>query len=136
MLDHWVSERSDLHLIQVGYNFVLRLPFQYCLQFSRLFYVGAREGQMPMVLTMINRTTRTPIPAVMLTVSLNCLRLSAVLSIRFAPSGTALDCVSGALEERLLTDQLHPNHLLASHWCRHRRIVLLAKDYARRRKAY
>ncbi|VDL78005.1 unnamed protein product [Nippostrongylus brasiliensis] len=34
---------------------------------SRLFYVGAREGQMPMVLTMINRTTRTPIPAVMLT---------------------------------------------------------------------
>ncbi|EPB69181.1 hypothetical protein ANCCEY_11731 [Ancylostoma ceylanicum] len=31
---------------------------------SRLFYVGAREGQMPMVLTMINKNTRTPIPAV------------------------------------------------------------------------
>ncbi|CAI4228367.1 unnamed protein product [Auanema sp. JU1783] len=34
---------------------------------SRLFYVGAREGQMPVVLTMINKTTRTPIPAVLLT---------------------------------------------------------------------
>ncbi|RCN44255.1 Asc-type amino acid transporter 1 domain protein [Ancylostoma caninum] len=31
---------------------------------SRLFYVGAREGQMPWVLTMINKNTRTPIPAV------------------------------------------------------------------------
>ncbi|KAK5983619.1 Large neutral amino acids transporter small subunit 1, partial [Trichostrongylus colubriformis] len=34
---------------------------------SRLFYVGAREGQMPQVLTMINKHTRTPIPAVILT---------------------------------------------------------------------
>uniref|UniRef100_A0A1I7XJH0 AA_permease domain-containing protein n=1 Tax=Heterorhabditis bacteriophora TaxID=37862 RepID=A0A1I7XJH0_HETBA len=34
---------------------------------SRLFYVGAREGQMPQVLTMINKNTRTPIPAVLLT---------------------------------------------------------------------
>uniref|UniRef100_A0A912MSM0 AA_permease domain-containing protein n=1 Tax=Haemonchus contortus TaxID=6289 RepID=A0A912MSM0_HAECO len=34
---------------------------------SRLFYVGAREGQMPQVLTMINKTTRTPIPAVIVT---------------------------------------------------------------------
>ncbi|KJH47281.1 Asc-type amino acid transporter 1 domain protein [Dictyocaulus viviparus] len=33
---------------------------------SRLFYVGAREGQMPVVLTMINKTTRTPIPSVVL----------------------------------------------------------------------
>ncbi|CAI5448887.1 unnamed protein product [Caenorhabditis angaria] len=34
---------------------------------SRLFYSGAREGQMPLVLTMINKNTRTPIPAVILT---------------------------------------------------------------------
>ncbi|CAJ0937796.1 unnamed protein product, partial [Mesorhabditis belari] len=34
---------------------------------SRLFYVGAREGQMPQVFTMINKDTRTPIPAVVLT---------------------------------------------------------------------
>lgn len=36
---------------------------------SRLFYVGARKGQMPQLLTMVNPTTRTPIPAVILTVS-------------------------------------------------------------------
>ncbi|KAI1724703.1 amino acid permease domain-containing protein [Ditylenchus destructor] len=34
---------------------------------SRLFYVGAREGQMPLVLTMINKETRTPVPAIILT---------------------------------------------------------------------
>uniref|UniRef100_A0A0N4ZBP1 Large neutral amino acids transporter small subunit 1 n=1 Tax=Parastrongyloides trichosuri TaxID=131310 RepID=A0A0N4ZBP1_PARTI len=34
---------------------------------SRLFYVGAREGQMPLVLTMINKSTKTPIPAVIFT---------------------------------------------------------------------
>uniref|UniRef100_A0A0N5C655 Large neutral amino acids transporter small subunit 1 n=1 Tax=Strongyloides papillosus TaxID=174720 RepID=A0A0N5C655_STREA len=34
---------------------------------SRLFYVGAREGQMPIVLTMINKSTKTPIPAVIFT---------------------------------------------------------------------
>ncbi|CAB3400501.1 unnamed protein product [Caenorhabditis bovis] len=34
---------------------------------SRLFYCGAREGQMPNVLTMINKSTKTPIPAVVLT---------------------------------------------------------------------
>lgn len=34
---------------------------------SRLFYVGAREGHMPLVLTMINKQTRTPIPAVVFT---------------------------------------------------------------------
>uniref|UniRef100_A0A183C456 AA_permease domain-containing protein n=1 Tax=Globodera pallida TaxID=36090 RepID=A0A183C456_GLOPA len=31
---------------------------------SRLFYVGAREEQMPIVLTMINKQTRTPVPAI------------------------------------------------------------------------
>jgi L-type amino acid transporter 8 len=36
---------------------------------SRLFYVGAREGQMPEILTMVNPKTHTPIPAVALTVS-------------------------------------------------------------------
>ncbi|VDM65812.1 unnamed protein product [Strongylus vulgaris] len=34
---------------------------------SRLFYCGAREGQMPTLLTMINKKLRTPIPAVALT---------------------------------------------------------------------
>ncbi|CAI5455584.1 unnamed protein product [Caenorhabditis angaria] len=34
---------------------------------SRLFYCGAREGQMPEVLTMVNKQTKTPIPAVLLT---------------------------------------------------------------------
>ncbi|PIC16424.1 hypothetical protein B9Z55_023032 [Caenorhabditis nigoni] len=34
---------------------------------SRLFYCGAREGQMPNVLTMVNKQTKTPIPAVILT---------------------------------------------------------------------
>ncbi|GMT05746.1 hypothetical protein PENTCL1PPCAC_27920 [Pristionchus entomophagus] len=34
---------------------------------SRLFYVGAREGHMPMVLTMINKNTRTPLTAVVFT---------------------------------------------------------------------
>uniref|UniRef100_A0A915DWX6 Large neutral amino acids transporter small subunit 1 n=1 Tax=Ditylenchus dipsaci TaxID=166011 RepID=A0A915DWX6_9BILA len=45
---------------------------------SRLFYVGAREGQMPLVLTMINKSTRTPVSAVILTglLSLGYLGLS------------------------------------------------------------
>ncbi|KAK0397542.1 hypothetical protein QR680_002164 [Steinernema hermaphroditum] len=45
---------------------------------SRLFYVGAREGHMPTVLTMINKNTRTPIPAVVTTglLSLGYLTLS------------------------------------------------------------
>ncbi|EYB90057.1 hypothetical protein Y032_0224g2731 [Ancylostoma ceylanicum] len=34
---------------------------------SRLFCSGAREGQMPVLLTMINRRLRTPIPAVVFT---------------------------------------------------------------------
>ncbi|MFH4984574.1 hypothetical protein AB6A40_011283 [Gnathostoma spinigerum] len=46
---------------------------------SRLFYVGAREGHMPVVLTMINKRTRTPIPAVIFTglLSLAFLTLSS-----------------------------------------------------------
>uniref|UniRef100_A0A0N5AX82 Large neutral amino acids transporter small subunit 1 n=1 Tax=Syphacia muris TaxID=451379 RepID=A0A0N5AX82_9BILA len=43
---------------------------------SRLFYVGAREGHMPLVLTMINKQTRTPIPAVILTGVLSLAYLS------------------------------------------------------------
>lgn len=35
---------------------------------SRLFYAGAREGQMPRMLTMINEGTLTPMPAVIFTV--------------------------------------------------------------------
>ncbi|CAJ0947136.1 unnamed protein product, partial [Mesorhabditis belari] len=42
---------------------------------SRLFYVGAREGQMPRVLTMINKQTRTPVPAVLFTGFLSLLYL-------------------------------------------------------------
>ena len=44
---------------------------------SRLFYVGAREGQMPQVLTMINTSTRTPIPAVIFLV--NITKFKAIL---------------------------------------------------------
>ncbi|KAI6212904.1 Large neutral amino acids transporter small subunit 1 [Aphelenchoides besseyi] len=46
---------------------------------SRLFYVGAREGQMPELLTMIHGKTRTPIPAVLATgiLSLAFLSLSS-----------------------------------------------------------
>ncbi|KAK6733279.1 hypothetical protein RB195_017183 [Necator americanus] len=50
---------------------------------SRLFYCGAREGQMPVLLTMINRRLRTPIPAVTFTcvVSIGYLFLSSNLYV-------------------------------------------------------
>ncbi|CAJ0608665.1 unnamed protein product [Cylicocyclus nassatus] len=50
---------------------------------SRLFYVGAREGQMPVVLTMINKRLRTPIPAVIFTclVSIGYLFISSNLYV-------------------------------------------------------
>lgn len=44
---------------------------------ARLFYSGAREGQMPAVLTMINKKTKTPIPAVILTGALSIAYLLA-----------------------------------------------------------
>ncbi|EYB90069.1 hypothetical protein Y032_0224g2736 [Ancylostoma ceylanicum] len=37
------------------------------IHLTRLFYCGAREGQMPVLLTMINKRLRTPIPAVIFT---------------------------------------------------------------------
>ncbi|VDN06632.1 unnamed protein product [Thelazia callipaeda] len=53
---------------------------------SRLFYVGAREGHMPLILTMINKKTRTPIPAVIFT---------GILSIAFlALSGNVFSLIN------------------------------------------
>lgn len=43
---------------------------------SRLFYVGAREGHMPELLTMVNPKTHTPIPAVALTGLLSIMYLA------------------------------------------------------------
>ncbi|KAI6230831.1 Large neutral amino acids transporter small subunit 1 [Aphelenchoides fujianensis] len=43
---------------------------------SRLFYVGAQEGQMPQLLTMVHSKTRTPIPAVLATGGLSLAFLS------------------------------------------------------------
>ncbi|ETN73971.1 amino acid permease [Necator americanus] len=50
---------------------------------SRLFYCGAREGQMPVLLTMINKRLRTPIPAVVFTcvVSIGYLFMSSNLYV-------------------------------------------------------
>jgi L-type amino acid transporter 8 len=54
---------------EAGYNVVhpLRSANGVIFTSSRLFYVGARTGQMPEILTMINHKTRTPIPAVLAT---------------------------------------------------------------------
>ncbi|KIH59073.1 hypothetical protein ANCDUO_10709, partial [Ancylostoma duodenale] len=41
----------------------------FCSRFFRLFFVAAREGQMPAVLKLINKRFRTPVPAVIFTVS-------------------------------------------------------------------
>ncbi|KAK6019102.1 hypothetical protein OSTOST_15276, partial [Ostertagia ostertagi] len=48
---------------------------------SRLFFCGAREGQMPVILTMINKKHRTPIPAVIFTVSSYVMQISLYLFI-------------------------------------------------------
>ena len=48
---------------------------------SRLFFAGAREGQMPGALTMISITRTTPVPSVIV---ISCLSL-AYLTSRFVP---------------------------------------------------
>ncbi|EYC09513.1 hypothetical protein Y032_0060g3160 [Ancylostoma ceylanicum] len=55
---------------------------------SRLFYCGAREGHMPVLLTMINKRLRTPIPAVVFTcmVSIGYLFLSSNLYVLITAS--------------------------------------------------
>lgn len=59
---------------------------------SRLFYAGAREGQMPAMLTMINEKTLTPMPAVIFTV-----RSRAVLHLMLLSYFTSRAPVQGIL---------------------------------------
>ena len=44
---------------------------------SRLFYAGAREGQMPGVLTMISVSRTTPVPSVLVITGLSLLYLTS-----------------------------------------------------------
>ncbi len=66
-----IGSANGVILTSSRYYILCTLVHEHVL--TRLFYAGAREGQMPQVLTMINPSTKTPIPAVIVTV---CLDLS------------------------------------------------------------
>ncbi|MCP9266495.1 hypothetical protein DINM_022057 [Dirofilaria immitis] len=74
---------------------------------SRLFYVGAREGHMPLFLTMINKNTRTPIPAVIFTVWI------------------AFHSFPYFVGQYLFAHQLYPNSVLVGHCLRNCGAVLV-----------
>lgn len=61
----------------------------------RLFYVGAREGQMPVLLTMVHHKTHTPIPAVVV-----CVRKIVRLQTLFRDSSRCSTSPSPAMFSR------------------------------------
>ena len=70
MLNTRLGKRRHIYVITVSvffYTISVRLFSNFAAVYS-LFYVGAREGQMPQLLTMIHRRTSTPVPAVLVTV--------------------------------------------------------------------